>query len=133
MTGDLLADPERSVARSSAGGEETTRRELQQLRQDYPNWGFLVIQHVWVAVRGKTITVNAESPAQLRAALPPAPADPPVVPALAMTRPQAAEPPVPGVMAFPATTVGVWADVAGLPATTRSARRRRPGRRRMSG
>ncbi len=133
MTGDVLADPERSIAGSSAGAEEAGRRELQRLRRDYPNWGFLVIEHVWVAVRGKTITVNAETPARLRAALPPAPADPPAAPALATVCPQAAEPALPGAMTYPPTTARAWADVVGLPATTRSVRRRRPGRRRLSG
>ncbi|GGL42459.1 hypothetical protein [Planomonospora parontospora] len=102
--------------------EEATRQELQRLRRDYPNWGFLVLSYVWVAVRGKNIVVVASTPRELRAALPPAPADPPVAYPLATTRPLAAVPGPAGVLPAQATRTGTWAVVGRSPAVTRLGR-----------
>lgn len=109
-------------------GEEVIRRELQELRKEFPNWGFLVLHKMWVAVRGKSIMVTADTPTGLRAGLPPAPADPPVVPALATTWPMTADDVLPGAMTCSPTIAGVWPYTAVPPVTTRRARQ--PGRRR---
>ncbi|MBG0824903.1 hypothetical protein HS048_29835 [Planomonospora sp. ID91781] len=113
--------------------EESARQELQRLRRDYPNWGFLVLSYVWVAVRGHNIVIAAPTPRDLRAALPPAPADPPVALPLATTRPMTAVPGRAGVLPAEPTRTGTWAVTGRASALTRLGRVLRRWCRRPSG
>jgi hypothetical protein len=113
------------------GLEEAARRELQQLRQEYPNWGFLVSHYLWLAIRGKNILISASTPGELRAALPPAPADPPVPHSVATTHPMAA---IPARVAVPARhpRTDTRAAMGPSPALTRLGRSLWPWHRRSS-
>jgi hypothetical protein len=113
--------------------EESARRELQRLRRDYPNWGFLVLSYVWVAVRGQNIVIVAPTPQDLRAALPPAPADPPVALPVATTRPMTAVQGRAGVLPAEPTGTGTWAVTGRASALTRLGRLLRCWCRRPSG
>ncbi|MEV0615679.1 hypothetical protein AB0I81_20355 [Nonomuraea sp. NPDC050404] len=63
---------EQEPARVSAFGQEPwARRALAGLRRDWPHWGFLVVEHRWLAIRGPQVMVSATGPEELRRALPP--------------------------------------------------------------
>jgi hypothetical protein len=117
-----------------ADAEEGVRGDVMRLRGDFPAWGVLALDRLWVAVRGTSLRVEAASADGLRAALLAAAADDPNgVPASATTRPDTAGQIPAGVRGYPPARTGVWANLGVLPAETRPGRRRRSRRRSSRG
>jgi hypothetical protein len=51
--------------------EQWVRAGLSRLRTDFPDHGFLVINHGWYAVRGRGMIIVSSGPDELRRALAP--------------------------------------------------------------
>ncbi|GLW98778.1 hypothetical protein Misp02_28650 [Microtetraspora sp. NBRC 16547] len=49
--------------------ESAERAELQQIRREYPRWGFLLVEGCWFAVHGRNTLIEASTADELRAAL----------------------------------------------------------------
>ncbi|GAA2213309.1 hypothetical protein GCM10009850_087710 [Nonomuraea monospora] len=56
---------------SAFGQEGWARQALAGLREDWPDWAFLVVGGRWLALRGKQVVIGAVGPEELRRALPP--------------------------------------------------------------
>ncbi len=71
---------------SAFGQEPWAQQALARLRQDWPDWAFLVVRYRWLAMRGKQAVISATGPEELRQALPPIPIKPiPTEPASAVS------------------------------------------------
>ncbi|GAA2856217.1 ATP-binding protein [Nonomuraea rubra] len=62
--------------RSAFGQEPWAQLALAELRRDWPDWAFLVVQYRWLAMRGPQVVITAAGPKELRQALPPIPRKP---------------------------------------------------------
>lgn len=73
-TDGLMTEQARRLPTGDA--EKTSSEELRRLRQDYPDWGFLIVDDDrWTAVRGRRTLLQAPTPQELRRELPPLPGE----------------------------------------------------------
>ncbi|MEU6718663.1 ATP-binding protein [Nonomuraea sp. NPDC046802] len=94
---------------SAFGQEPWARQALAGLREDWPDWAFLVVRYRWLAMRGKQVVISAAGPQELRQALPSIPPKP------NSTRPSSTEPSLAGSSPGETEMVPVLRAVAGLP------------------
>lgn len=69
-TPEAVQVPGPETPSSPSGYEGWVRARLARLRADFPDHGFLVIDHGWYAVRGRGAIIVAAGPDELRRALP---------------------------------------------------------------